>query len=52
MPQLHLIDGGLSTELSRIGAVIEGELWTGRALLNDPSLVEAAHRNYVKRAPR
>lgn len=48
MPHLHLIDGGLSTELSRIGAVIEGELWTGRALLNDPSLVEAAHRNYVE----
>lgn len=48
MSKLHLIDGGLSTELTRIGAVVEGELWTGRALLNDPSLVEAAHRNYVE----
>jgi len=48
MSNLHLIDGGLSTELTRIGAIFEGELWTGRALLNDPSLVEAAHRNYVE----
>jgi homocysteine S-methyltransferase len=45
---LHLIDGGLSTELTRIGATFEGELWTGRALLNDPALVEQAHRNYAE----
>lgn len=48
MSELHLIDGGLSTELTRIGAIFDGELWTGRALLNDPRLVEAAHRNYVE----
>jgi homocysteine S-methyltransferase len=48
LANLHLIDGGLSTELTRIGAAFEGELWTGRALLNDPSLVEQAHRNYAQ----
>ena len=47
MPQIHIIDGGLSTELERLGAVFEGELWTGRALLNDPAIVEQAHRRYV-----
>jgi homocysteine S-methyltransferase len=44
---LHLIDGGLSTELERLGAKIEGELWTGRALLDDPSLVASAHRAFA-----
>lgn len=47
MSQIHVIDGGLSTELERLGAVFEGELWTGRALLNDPAIVEQAHRSYV-----
>jgi S-methylmethionine-dependent homocysteine/selenocysteine methylase len=42
-----LLDGGLSTELARIGAKFGGELWTGRALLEDPSLVEVTHRNYA-----
>lgn len=45
---MHLIDGGLSTELERLGAVIEGELWTGKTLLQDPQLVQQAHRNFVE----
>ncbi|NDC48221.1 MAG: homocysteine S-methyltransferase [Micrococcales bacterium] len=45
---MHLIDGGLSTELERLGARIEGELWTGRTLLTEPKLVERAHRNFVE----
>jgi S-methylmethionine-dependent homocysteine/selenocysteine methylase len=44
---MRLIDGGLSTELERIGAQFNGELWTGQALLNNPELVEAAHTNFV-----
>jgi homocysteine S-methyltransferase len=44
---LHLIDGGLSTELERLGAKIQGELWTGRALLEDPDLVRQAHRAFA-----
>lgn len=47
MAALHIIDGGLSTELERLGAQIAGELWTGKALLDDPALVEQAHRNYA-----
>jgi homocysteine S-methyltransferase len=42
-----VIDGGLSTELERIGATFEGPLWTGRTLLDQPELIEQAHRNYV-----
>jgi len=44
---LHIIDGGLSTELERLGARVAGELWTGRALLDEPQTVTAAHRSYV-----
>ena len=43
----RIIDGGLSTELERIGATFDGPLWTGRTLLDDPALIEQAHRNYV-----
>ncbi|MFM6939149.1 MAG: homocysteine S-methyltransferase [Rhodoluna sp.] len=44
---MHLIDGGLSTELERLGAQLQGELWTGRALLEDPALVAEAHRSFA-----
>jgi S-methylmethionine-dependent homocysteine/selenocysteine methylase len=44
---MRLIDGGLSTQLSRIGARFDDPLWTGRVLLDDPRLVERAHRDYV-----
>ncbi len=44
---VRLIDGGLSTELERLGAQIKGELWTGRALLEDPSKVAEAHRAFA-----
>lgn len=46
--RFHLIDGGLSTELTRLGADLSGELWTGRVLLEDASLVEQAHRNFAE----
>jgi S-methylmethionine-dependent homocysteine/selenocysteine methylase len=46
--KMKVIDGGLSTELERLGAVIEGNLWTGQNLLTNPQLVEAAHRNYAE----
>ena len=47
MSQPVVIDGGLSTELERLGASVAGNLWTGHALLNQPQLIEQAHRNYV-----
>jgi len=48
LPALTVIDGGLSTELERLGATIAGELWTGQTLLTNPELIEQAHRNYVE----
>ena len=42
------IDGGLSTQLEQQGCRLEGSLWTAQALLDDPGLIEAAHRAYVE----
>ena len=43
----QVIDGGLSTELERLGAHFDGPLWTGRTLLEHPELIEEAHRNFI-----
>lgn len=41
------IDGGMSTELEQQGCRLGGSLWTAQALLDDPALIEAAHKAYV-----
>jgi homocysteine S-methyltransferase len=43
-----VIDGGLSTQLERRGCVLDGTLWTGRTLLNNPELIEQAHRDFIE----
>lgn len=48
----QLIDGGLSTELERLGAVFDGPLWTAHALLQEPALIVEAHRNFVDAGAR
>lgn len=42
-----VVDGGLSTQLERRGHDIAGELWTGRVLLDDPTSVVHAHRDFI-----
>jgi homocysteine S-methyltransferase len=46
-PDVVVVDGGLSTQLTRLGQDISGTLWTGRALLHDPGAVARAHADYV-----
>ena len=41
------VDGGMSTELEQQGCRLEGSLWTAQALLDDPALIESAHKAYV-----
>ena len=43
-----LLDGGLSTQLERLGANLEGELWTSQVLLDRPDLVEKAHWQFLE----
>lgn len=42
-----LIDGGLSTQLESMGCALTDSLWTARTLIDDPSIVTAAHRAFV-----
>lgn len=45
--QFTVIDGGLSTQLERHGHDLNDPLWTARVLLNDPSMIERAHRDFI-----
>lgn len=47
-----LIDGGLSTQLERLGHSLDDPLWTARTLLEDPHAVVAAHRAFVDAGAR
>ena len=42
-----MLDGGLSTQLERLGANLEGELWTAGVLLDHPELLEKAHEQFL-----
>lgn len=42
-----VIDGGLSTQLERLGQDTSGLLWTGRVLLESPGAVTRAHADFV-----
>jgi homocysteine S-methyltransferase len=47
-----VIDGGLSTQLERLGCVLDGALWTGQTLLTNPELIERAHRDFIEAGAR
>jgi homocysteine S-methyltransferase len=42
-----VVDGGMSTQLTRRGQDISGNLWTGRALVDDARAVMLAHADYI-----
>lgn len=43
----RVLDGGMSTQLEQQGCTFSGSLWTARALVDDPAVIQAAHRAYV-----
>lgn len=43
-----VIDGGLASQLERLGADLSDDLWSARLLLEDPELIRRAHRDYVE----
>jgi homocysteine S-methyltransferase len=43
-----LLDGGTGTELDRRDAVVELPLWSARALIDAPALVEEIHADYLE----
>ncbi len=44
---IHVIDGGLATELEYQGARIDGPLWSAHVLEEEPEKLAAVHRAYV-----
>lgn len=48
----RIADGGLSSELDRLGAPMDPPLWTSTAVLLRPELVEAAHRRFIASGAR
>jgi homocysteine S-methyltransferase len=44
---IHVIDGGLATELEYQGARIDGPLWSAHVLEDEPEKLLAVHRAYI-----
>jgi len=45
---IHVIDGGLASELEYLGARIDGPLWSAHVLEDEPEKVKAVHRAYIQ----
>ena len=45
---IHVIDGGLATELEYTGARIDGPLWSAHVLEDEPEKLLAVHRAYIR----
>ncbi len=45
---VHVIDGGLASELEYLGARIDGPLWSAHVLESEPEKVAAVHRAYIQ----
>ena len=43
---LRVIDGGVATELSRLGLDLSDELWSARVLIEAPEAIERVHMSY------
>lgn len=46
--RVHVLDGGLATELEKRGHDISGKLWSAQVLLENPSAIEQLHYDYLK----
>lgn len=47
LDNIHVIDGGLATELEYEGARIDGPLWSAHVLEDEPDKLLAVHRTYI-----
>ncbi len=45
---IHVMDGGLATEIEALGGKIDGALWSAEALEREPEKVAAVHRAYIE----
>lgn len=45
---IHVLDGGMASELEYLGADINGPLWSAHVLENAPEKIVAVHRAYIE----
>ncbi len=45
---LHVLDGGMATELERRGFDLDGPLWSAHVLESSPEAIAAVHRDYLE----
>jgi homocysteine S-methyltransferase len=45
---LHVLDGGMATELERRGFNLDGPLWSAHVLESSPETIAAVHRDYLE----
>ena len=45
---IHVLDGGMASELEHLGARIDGPLWSAHVLEDAPEMVVAVHRAYIE----
>ncbi len=45
---LHVLDGGMATELERKGFNLDGPLWSAHVLESSPEAIAAVHRDYLE----
>lgn len=47
-PAVKLLDGGMGTELSKLGVIHHGDpLWCSRALADNVKAITAIHKSYI-----
>jgi homocysteine S-methyltransferase len=45
---IHVLDGGMASELEYLGADINGPLWSAHVLEDSPQKIVAVHRSYIE----
>jgi homocysteine S-methyltransferase len=45
---LHVLDGGMATELERKGFSLDGPLWSAHVLESSPEAIATVHRDYLQ----
>ncbi|MGH9586988.1 MAG: homocysteine S-methyltransferase [Acidobacteriaceae bacterium] len=48
LSRVHVLDGGLATELERRGCDISGPLWSARVLDEAPDVIQRVHLDYLR----
>jgi homocysteine S-methyltransferase len=43
-----VIDGGMGTQLEKVGVAMHGKVWSGEAVLSNPDAVQRVHEDFIR----